>query len=865
MRLSAEKLRWILLGGAVLLACVVAAVFGMANYRAGQIWRRILARNGVNLRRETNGFTYSQSDGKRTIFTLHAAKAVPRGKDRWSLSDAILVLYAKDGRTDRIYGREFDYDQSAGIARAVGEVHMDLQAPPSAGHGGSGGAPNLGFTPGDEAAADPGLIHVRTNGLVYVRKLGVAATDQATEFRYRGLTCTSRGAEFDSEQNVVRLLADVHVNGDLRGDPFTLTASHAVLDRSRNQADLQQPVLFSGERHARASHALLHLRADGSLNTGDADGDVELSARTQTLRAPRLHGDFGPQNQVRHALFSGGVAFADTLAAHPAQGTARDVDLNFSDAGLLSTAMGDGGLNLLTEARTADGAVSQRIMKAQTGLASFAPERGRGRQVFLQSLHLKGDAVVTGRTPPGGGAAHSTDLTKRANLTEVRADDLQNTFAQEAFAQGRARQSELQETVGTGHTQLEQMGSDGQHQLSTGERLELHFSSPNEAPAGRPELQLASAIQTGHVVLRSWSGVSTPAGSAPGKRAPERLTVGHADRALFASSAGTLTLTGGFDGRADAYDGTTQLSAPTIVLHQGSGDGEASGGVIATTGGEGDAAATHILSSRADLLHSANQTRFFGTDAQPARLWQNSSQVEAATLVLDGRQHTLSARPEGQEGSVHAIFSNTRPSTDDRAPRTQFPPASSVRVERPKVPAASETQLPRASRDAIDVRAATMDYNEEGREATLNGKVSLRGPAGDVTGDHGAVFLQPASAGARNESGDRAGVAEVGGRLERFVLVGNVRLLQPGRNGTGNQLTYTAATERFSLTGTPGNQPRIHDAQQGTVTGTTLLFSTADSSIVVSGATPPRQAAGASGEKPAKAPRVHTETDLKQP
>lgn len=167
MRSPAEKLRWILLTGAVLLACVIAAVFGMANYRAGKIWQRILARNGVNLKQETNGFTYSQSDGKRTIFTLHAAKAKPQGKGKWSLSNAVLVLYAKDGRTDRIYGSQFDYDQDAGLARAVGEVHMDLQAPAASGKAGHPTPPvDLSFTPGEDSAENPSLIHVRTSGLV---------------------------------------------------------------------------------------------------------------------------------------------------------------------------------------------------------------------------------------------------------------------------------------------------------------------------------------------------------------------------------------------------------------------------------------------------------------------------------------------------------------------------------------------------------------------------------------------------------------------------------------------------------------------------------------------------------------------------
>ena len=40
------------------------------------------------------------------------------------------MLYGrKQERTDRIYGREFEYDQKKEEIRAIGEVHIDLEAP----------------------------------------------------------------------------------------------------------------------------------------------------------------------------------------------------------------------------------------------------------------------------------------------------------------------------------------------------------------------------------------------------------------------------------------------------------------------------------------------------------------------------------------------------------------------------------------------------------------------------------------------------------------------------------------------------------------------------------------------------------------
>ena len=90
-----------------------------------------------------------------------------------------------------------EYDQNEGIARAKGEVFMDIQPPQGLANGGRSAAP-----PSAPAKASPPapVIHVRTSGLVYLRKLGVASTDQQVEFSYGEMTCTALGAEFNTDQ-----------------------------------------------------------------------------------------------------------------------------------------------------------------------------------------------------------------------------------------------------------------------------------------------------------------------------------------------------------------------------------------------------------------------------------------------------------------------------------------------------------------------------------------------------------------------------------------------------------------------------------------------------------------------------------------
>ena len=100
----------------------------------------------------------------------------------------------------------------------------------------------LGVEPGgsEPVRADARMIHVKTSGLVFMQKLGVAATDQAIEFEYGGMTGHAVGADYDSDTGVLVLHSAVQVVGLQQGQPATLTASRAELDRPDQQVVLTQ-------------------------------------------------------------------------------------------------------------------------------------------------------------------------------------------------------------------------------------------------------------------------------------------------------------------------------------------------------------------------------------------------------------------------------------------------------------------------------------------------------------------------------------------------------------------------------------------------------------------------------------------------
>ena len=70
------------------------------------------------------------------------------------------------------------------------------------------------------------------------------------------------------------------------------------------------------------------------------------------------------------------------------------------------------------------------------------------------------------------------------------------------------------------------------------------------------------------------------------------------------------------------------------------------------------------------------------------------------------------------------------------------------------------------------------------------------------------------------------------GQLDRMVAQGDVVIQQPNRRAEGQKLVYTAAEDKFVLTGGP---PSIFDAEQGKITGVSLTFFRRDDRVLVEG------------------------------
>jgi lipopolysaccharide export system protein LptA len=845
MRLSIQKLRWFLLAGALLLVVVLTAYIGYGRYRAIKTLNNILARSGATIKHDTTGFTYSQSVQGKTVFTLHAKRATQLGDGKWTLHDADMTLYGRvPNRPDHIYGNEVQYDENDGVARAIGEVHMDLQAPEAlAGHSDDSARPAPLAANGD----DEHIIHIKTSSLVYLRKLGVAATDQQVELHYGGMQCTAQGAEFNTEQNILRLLADVKMDGVTHDKPLHVTALHADIDRNANHATLARPIITSQGRTGKADSGIVDFESDGSIHRVQGFGNVVLSEATRQITAARLDAKLNDDMQLQAAHLVGGVGLVDVDPLRPMQGAASQVDATFDSKGEPTSMTASGGAHFAMVDRRANPRGLARSLQGNTLVATFTPAahtKGEKAKTQLSSMHAIGSAraasesvVAVPRTPSAGATLKAAEKPAGTKNTQVAGDDLRITF--HSSATGKAQPQRL---VGAGHTMLQQDAPLAEKETSAGDALDIVFAT--EPHGADDALTITSAVQTGNVVIHD-QAATTAAGQ------PGAVSNGTAQRAAYDSATDKLKLTGEVHWKNDSG----QLIAPTVVVNRQTQDADADGGVqatlfsasgaVSTKGappaqakpGEAPAAVTHILAASAQMHHVTQISEFRGSDAHPAKMWQDASQVEAATLLFDGAKHTFSARPAASGSLIHAVFTG-KPS----APKAGAPAraASVLRAASPK-----------------------MDYNDLRREATFNGGVIFDGTMGEVRGQRAVVFLMPADQKPDQQSAAKAPSAPVltqqvltapptpfSGSLDRVVVYGDVQLQQPGRKGAGDQLLYTAATGNYVLTGTPARPPVVVDAQQGSITGATLLFSDAGSTIVVAG-------------DPATKTRVRTETEVR--
>jgi lipopolysaccharide export system protein LptA len=830
MRNRIERLRIYLAGSAIVLLVVIAAFVVSARYLR-QLRLRLPAKLGADVVRETDGYTYSQALKGKTVFEIHAAKAVEHSDGKTELHDVWVLLYGRNGdRHDRIYGDEFEYDKNNDLVRAKGLVHMDLQA-----------ATRRGGKPGPEAsgAADAKTLHVTTSGLVYLVKLEVAATGEPIEFEAGRFKGHATGADYSSDSGLLMLHSAVSMSGTAGAKPVTLTAATATLDNRNQQAFLSDATYASTGRTLAARQATLHMRPDGTLARVEAQGDVTAVAGGATVVSQR--GDFGlsSTSQLQSALLAGGVTYLLATPLQQRRGKADQAEIGFDAKGEADHAVFSGAVRMTERVRASAAEKerwSQRELTAAKVEVALAP--GSADRPEVRDVEATGNAHLT-IADEGRGKGIGGPVT-----TEVAAEDLKaHLLAAER------QQMRLDTLTGSGHTLLRQIGADGMEQTSVGDELDARFrptaivQRDGEAkPAGQDvragaqaSRLLASAVQQGHVAVTR----RAPAKSGAGKEDVEGAT---AQRAVYDGDLDRVTLSGGVELR----DAGSALWAAQVGLDHATGDARADGRVkaefVQSSGGaepgpEGaqQAEPAHVLADRAEFVHAGRTATFFGS---PVRLWQEGSQIEAPVIEIEQNERRLDARGAGaaagpSPAAVHTVLANAggRPSGAGGASAIA---GCAAKTGAGAGVAGANARAPEAMR----IASGGLTYSSLSREADFTGGVYAQDDGGTIRANEAAAYLQgagssggaigagPAKLPRASDPAADAGAAVGGlsGRIDRIVVSGAVTIDQPGMHASGARLVYTASDRVFLLSGDKGVTARASDAEGRSTTSAALRF-----------------------------------------
>src|SRR5579885_3375235 len=98
---------------------VVAGFYLYARYRVQRAVHDLPAKLGADIQQNTQGFTYSQSAGGHTIYSISASNAVRyKQGGKAELHNVKIVSYGRNSdRLDEITGDDFEYDAQTGRNR----------------------------------------------------------------------------------------------------------------------------------------------------------------------------------------------------------------------------------------------------------------------------------------------------------------------------------------------------------------------------------------------------------------------------------------------------------------------------------------------------------------------------------------------------------------------------------------------------------------------------------------------------------------------------------------------------------------------------------------------------------------------------
>jgi lipopolysaccharide export system protein LptA len=786
MTLSVSRLRMWFAIGAIAMIATVAGMYFYARLRVRQAVHDIPAKIGVDIQQTADGFSISKSVEGRTLFTVSASKAVQyKEGGRAALHNVKIVIYGRDaGRFDRITGDDFEYDPASGNVSAKGRVLIDLEANPE------GLKHSDQFAPGD--ARNP--IHLESEGLTFNKNSGDATATGKVVFQTPQASGSAVGINYVAKTGVMNLLAAIVMDVS-RPKPIHLIADRGVISKEPRQVVLSNLRMTRAQEQLKAEHATFFLREDNTVDHIFAEGGVETEFHGRAEEHARSdHAELfltGSQNQLTKAILSGNVKlFSEGPQA--AEATAGRVTFHFGGKQILQSAHAEEGVKLsqdsgggaaksLSTSSGRQSSAQQIVMTAPT--MDFIVKGGR----LLERAETSGppEIVIT-----QSGTNQKTVVTAAKFVAKFTDKNRLETLHGEPDAKI------VSSKIGPGATGPSNSGTVSDR-VSTSQMLDVVFG-----PAGG----VASVTQAGNLIYldgteKAW-----------------------AQRGVYTADDQMLVLTGA----PRVVDAGMTTTAQTIRINRVTGDAVAEGGVKSTYSDLKPQPGGGMLSS-SDPIHvtshsmTAHRSPAIAVYMGDARLWQNANVVEAPSLEFDRDKRSLLAQGTG-----------TAAATTTATTGNSSQPVSTVLVQMDKTGKA----IP------VHITSARLKYVDGDRKIFLDGGVTVKGPDSTMTGQQMTVFLAARNAaaagqGSGNENTVKSGVGTPG-QIERIVAEGRVVITQPARRAEGERLVYTAADDKFVLTGgvsggSSGGTPSIFDAERGKITGDSLTFYRHDDRVLVEG------------------------------
>jgi len=781
MPLPIYRLRRWLAAIAVLFIAMVAGTYFYARLRLRNVLKEVPNKIGIDIKQTANGFQFSKSDGKRTLFTVEASDLKQfKLNGRAELHNVSIILYGRDSsRFDQIYGDDFTYDKKSGDVTASGDVQIDLEANPTGLTGPDQGTPKELKNP----------IHLKTRDLVFNQNSGDAATNARVDFRTPQASGWAVGVQYSGKSNTLTLVSQVHVT--LGGqDAATLLATHGTFTRTPHVVVLDHPRMERSSGTLQAEQATFFLGPDNEVQRVLATGSVNAEAAAQDTDRMRARADqaemllTGKQNLLHTATLTGKV-HVERIGAQPMQGDAGRAILDFSGQNQLQKVHAVDGVRLAQHATsshptTANSSPPQDFDITAPVIDFFVADGNR-----LDRAETSGTAQIT-ITPAQASIPlnASTSAPASAQRTVITAGRFDAKFA--ATPDGSSR---LTSVHGAPDAKLVNLAPGLPDRVSTSQTLDAAFL---------PEGGIASIIQQGSVAYTDG-------------QAPEKRTQAWADKALYTPADRILVLSG----RPRVAEGSMVTTAKTIRINRATDDAFADGDVKSTYSELKEDPTGALLASSSPIHVTAATMTAHNSPAVAlyqgnARLWQDANVIQAPSIQFDRERRFLVAQGTAAQPVSTVLV---------QAKLNQ--PESKTEHETTTKPEEKPSQI-----SPVTVTSSRLTYADAEHLAHYEGGVLAKGPNFSESSKTVDAYLVPRSQTSSNQ------VLAGPGRLDHMIAKGNVIVQQPTRRAEGQTLVYTASDDKFVLTGGP---PSIFDAERGKITGVSLTFFRADDRVLVEG------------------------------